>query len=729
MRKFQQMSINRRAFLRKSAGAGAGLTLMVGLSACSRQETASGPQQLSDAVDSEPLEANAFVKIGTDNRVTVMIKHLEMGQGTYTGLATLVAEEMDADWEQIVSQSAPADAKRYANLQWGPVQGTGGSSAIPNSYMQLREAGAAARQMLVGAAAAAWEVAAGEIAVVKGRVSHAASGREASFGELAEAAVQQPLPQTVTLKDPKDFTLIGTKLSRKDIGKTDGTAVFTQDIQLPGMLTAVVAHPPRFGARLQRVDDSAARQVKGVVNVVTIPTGVAVLAETFWQAKKGRDALQLEWDESEAFNQSSEELIQQYRELAQQPGASAQKHGDVEQGFAAADKVIEASYEFPYLAHAAMEPLNCVVQIHADGAEVWNGCQLQTVDQAAVAGVLGIKPESVVIHTLLAGGSFGRRAGTNSDYVVEATEIAKAHAQPVPVKLVWTREDDTNAGYFRPLYVHHLKAGLDKQGNIVAWQHRIVGQSILTGSPFAGMVQNGIDLSSVEGAIHLPYKMDNFSVELHTVDINVPVLWWRSVGSTHTAYSTEAFIDELAAAAGRDPIAYRLDMLGDDARHRGVLELAAEKSGWKSPLPAGRVRGFALHKSFGTYVAQVAELSIADDQRYRVEKVTCAVDCGVAINPDVIRAQIEGGIGYGLSPALISETTLREGKVVEANFDRYQVIRIDHMPAIDVHIVNSAESPTGVGEPGTPVIAPAVANALFAASGKPRHKLPLGERV
>ncbi|TQV70165.1 xanthine dehydrogenase family protein molybdopterin-binding subunit [Exilibacterium tricleocarpae] len=731
MNERQQTSISRRSFLQKTAGAGAGLTLAVYLSGCSREEPASTPPASATgaATAVEPLVANAFVKIGTDNRVTVVIKHLEMGQGVYTGLATLVAEEMDADWGQIVAASAPADATRYANLHWGPVQGTGGSSAIANAYLQMREAGAAARQMLIGAAATAWEVPAGEIEVARGQVSHRQSGRQASFGELAEAAVRQPVPENVTLKDPAAFTLIGRHLSRKDVGKVDGSAIFTQDIQLDGMLTAVVAHPPVFGARLKGFDDSAARQVKGVVNVVQVPTGVAVLADTFWHAKRGRDALQLEWDDSEAFTRSSADLMMQYKELAKQPGAPARVEGDVEKGFAGAAKVLEASYEFPFLAHATMEPMNCVARITGKGAEIWNGCQLQTGDQMAVAAALGCRPEDIIIHTLLAGGSFGRRASGDADYVIEAVEIAKAHGRDVPVKLVWTREDDTRAGYFRPLYFHHLKAGLDQDGKVVAWQHRIVGQSILDGTPFSGMIRDGIDLSSVEGALHLPYHIDNFSLELHTVDVGVPVLWWRSVGSTHTAYATETFIDELAAAAGRDPVAFRLQMLGEDPRYEAVLKLAAERGGWQSPLPEGRARGFAVHKSFGSYVAQLAEVSIAADGGYRVDKVTCAVDCGVAVNPDVIRAQMEGGIGYGLSPTLISETTLEQGQVVEANFDRYQVVRMEHMPAVEVHIVPSAEAPTGVGEPGTPVIGPAVANALFAASGKPRHRLPLGMKV
>jgi isoquinoline 1-oxidoreductase beta subunit len=717
MTRYSSASTSRREFLKAVSITGAGLTIGFRL-----------PTVLADdAADASRVFApNAFVRIKPDNSIVVIIKHLEMGQGTYTGLSTLVAEELDADWSQIRAEAAPADASLYNNLSWGDAQGTGGSSAVANSYDQLRRAGAAAKAMLVAAAAEHWNVAAAEITARKGVLSHKPSGRSATYGEMSTLAAAQPVPdlESLPLKQPRDFVYIGKHVSRKDTGKTNGTAVFTQDIQLDGMLTAVVAHAPRFGGKVKSVNDRRTRDVKGVVDVVTIPSGVAVLARDFWSAKKGRDVLEVEWDESQAFKRSTADILKEYRSLADRPGAVARNDGDAAATLGSAANVIESTYEFPFLAHATMEPMNCVVQAGEKSCQVWNGDQMQTGDQAAVAGVLGIAPEQVQIKTLYAGGSFGRRANPKSDYVVETAHIAKAK-RGTPIKLVWTREDDTRAGYFRPMYVHKLRAALDEQGNPVAWEHRIVGQSILAGSPFAGAFENGIDPTSVEGASTLPYQIPNLRVDLHTVDLGVPVQWWRSVGSTHTAYSTETFIDELAKAAGRDPVEFRSALLKEHPRHLGVLKLAAERAKWGSKLPQGWSRGVAVHESFNTYVAEVAEISLQDNGGFRVERVVCAVDCGIAVNPDVIRAQMEGGIGYGLSPVLMSAITLNEGRVEQSNFHDYQVLRIDQMPAVEVHIVPSTALPTGVGEPGTPPIAPAVANALFAATGKPVHALPV----
>ncbi len=726
MTAIENPDITRRVFLKKTADSGLGLTLSimlpVSLTACAAQETVT-PATAAPVTEFAP---NAFVRVNSDNTITVVIKHLEMGQGTFTGLATLVAEEMDADWSQIRSESAPADASRYNNLAWGTFQGTGGSSAIANAYTQMREAGATARYLLVAAAAQQWQVPADSLTVQKGIVAHRASNRSASFGELAAAAASQSLPTAIKLKDPKDFTLIGkVDLPRKDTGKTNGTAIFTQDIKLPDMLVAVVAHPPRWGAQLVSFDASKTKLVAGVVDVVRLPNAVAVLSKDYWTSKKGRDALVVEWNEAQAFKKSSAEIMADYKALAEMPGVTVVERGNVEAAFKQAYKVLQADYEFPFLAHATMEPMNCVIQRHESGVEVWNGAQLQTGDQMAIAQVFGIKPEQVKINTLFAGGSFGRRANPLSDYVVEAATIAKAYGKNVPIKLVWSREDDMNAGYFRPMYFHRLKAAINKQGKIIAWQQRIVGQSIIAGTAFAGMMKNGIDPTSVEGVSNLPYHIENFSLDLHTTKLKVPVQWWRSVGSTHTAYSTETFMDALARAAGKDPLTFRLAHLQDHPRHAQTLTLAAEKAGWGTPLPKGKYRGLAVHESFNTYVAQVAEIAMSADGKMKVEKVTCAVDCGVAVNPDVIKAQMEGGIGYGLSPALNSAITLEQGKVVENNFDRYGVVRIGQMPEIDVHIVASGEPPTGVGEPGTPVIAPAVANALSMGSRKIYGGLPL----
>jgi isoquinoline 1-oxidoreductase subunit beta len=713
---------SRRRFLQGAAG----LTLAIYLP----EATAAGASK--KAASAATIEPNAFLRIGEDNSVTVISKHLEMGQGSYTGLATIVAEELDADWSQVRVESAPADAKRYNNLFWGPTQGTGGSTAIANSWEQLRKAGASARAMLVAAAAQQWKVPPAEIVVVNGVVMHKASGRKASFGELVRAAADESPPSDVKLKDPKDFKLIGKHIPRKDSGdKTTGKAVFTQDIHLPGMLTAVVAHPPRFGAKVKSFDASKTKTVKGVVDVVQIPAGVAVLAKDTWSAKKGRDALTVEWDESAAFKLGSDQILEKYRELAKSSGKVASSTGDADKALGAAAYKLEAAYDFPYLAHAAMEPMNCVVRLGKDGCEVWNGDQMQTVDQMVLAKLFGLAPEQVRINTLYAGGSFGRRAAKDSDYILEAAHIVKAIDGRAPVKLVWLREDDMRGGYYRPMFHHRLWAGLDDQGRLVGWRHRLVGQSILAGSPFAGAIKDGIDPASVEGAAVLPYAIPNMLVDLHTpTDIGVPVLWWRSVGSTHTAFSTECFIDELAQAAKKDPVAWRLSMLEQHPRHAAVLKLAADKAGWGNSLPAGKAgerrgRGVAVHESFKSYVAQVAEVTVKEDGNYRVDRVVCAVDCGIAINPDIVRAQVEGAIGYALSTVLQGAITLTEGKVDQSNFHDYPPVRIGDMPRIEVHIVPSAANPTGIGEPGVPPLAPAVANALAAATGKRVRKLPI----
>ena len=718
------VNLSRRDFLKT----GAGLTL--GLAAPGVFAQAGPGQAGGKVVAASVFEPNAFVRIGTDNRVTVIVKHLEMGQGTYTGLPTLVAEELDADWGQIRVEGAPADAKRYNNLFWGPAQGTGGSTAIANSWEQLRKAGATARAMLVSAAAQRWGVQPDSLTVSRGTVLHKASGRKASFGQLAADAAKLPVPAEVKLKDAKNFVYIGKRAPRTDSrAKSTGTAMFTQDVKLPGLLTAVVAHPPRFGAKVKSFDAAKAKAVKGVTDVVAIPQGVAVLAGDFWTARKGRDALTIQWDETGAFKLGTPEIMAEYRKLTRTPGLPARKDGDVTGALARAAKTLEAAYEFPYLAHAAMEPMNCVVKLSANACEVWNGEQLQTGDQAAVAGIMGLKPGQVSLHMLYAGGSFGRRANPHSDYVVEAAAIAKAINGRAPVKLVWTREDDMRAGYYRPLNYHALKAGLDAKGNIVAWHHRIVGQSILTGTAFEGaMVKNGIDATSVEGASTLPYAIPNLGVELHSPKMGVPVQWWRSVGSTHTAFSTETFLDELAAAGGKDPYELRRALLAKHPRHTGVLELAAQKAGWGKPLAqakgARRGRGIAVHESFNTFVAQVAEVTVRDGQ-LKVDRVVCAVDCGVAVNPAVIRAQMESGIAYGLTAALYGAITLKDGVVEQSNFDGYAPLRMNEMPRVEVHIVPSEQKPSGVGEPATPVIAPAVANAIFAATGKRVRSLPI----
>ena len=721
---------SRRNFLQGAAG----LTLGFYLPAIAAPAAAgkAAPSATPASADTPTFAPNAFLRVGVDNSVTVIAKHLEMGQGSYTGLATILAEELDADWKTVRVEGAPADATRYNNLFWGPAQGTGGSNAMANSWDQLRQAGATGRAMLVSAAARRWKVPAKEITVREGIVSHPPSKRRLHFGELAEAAASEAVPAKVALKDPKDFRLVGKHAPRKDsVDKTNGRAIFTQDIQLPGMRVAVVAHPPRFGATVRGFDAKAARRVKGVTDVVQIPTGVAVLATDTWSAKKGRDALSVDWDESRAFRLGSEEILARYREMAKTPGLVAHKSGDADKAFAVAASIVKAAYDLPYLAHAAMEPMDCVIQLNAQGCEVWNGEQMHTGDQSQLAGIFGLKPEQVKINMLYAGGSFGRRASTNSDYVVEAAQIVKAIGGTAPVKLVWLREDDMRAGYYRPMFHHALEAALDANGKLTGWRHRLVGQSILAGSPFESMmVKDGIDKVSVEGADNLPYAIPNKLVDLHSPpDIKVPVLWWRSVGSSHTAYATEVFLDLVARSAKKDPVALRLELLAGHPRHADVLKLAAEKSDWATPLKSGapgsrRGRGVAVHESFSSYVAQVAEVTVAADGSIKVDRVVCAVDCGIAINPDNIRSQVEGAVGFALSAALHGEITLKDGVVVQGNFDGYQLLRIDEMPKVEVHILPSSERPTGIGEPGVPPLAPAVANAIAAATGKYPTRLP-----
>lgn len=706
----------RRSVLKASAA----LTIAVCLPNARRAHADTAPSKVG-------LEPNAFVRIGADDTVTVLSKHVEMGQGVYTGLATIVAEELDADWNQVRVEGAPANAAVYNNVNWGQFQGTGGSTSINNSFEQLTKAGATARALLVTAAAQRWQVPASDITIEAGVVQHARSGRSARFGELVADAAKLPVPTDAVPKDPSRYKLIGKNLQRVDArAKSTGTAVFTQDIQLPGMLTAVVAHPPRFGAKLKSFDAAKAQVIKGVKAVVAFETparsGVAVLATDFWSAKKARDALLIEWDETAAFRGTSEQLFADFRALAKTPGDSAKKQGDVERAMSEAVRTMEATYEFPYLAHATMEPMNCVVRLSTEACEIWNGEQFQTGDQMAVAKFLSIPIANVTINQVFAGGSFGRRANPLSDYVVEAVAIAKAAGLSTPVKLVWTREDDLKAGFYRPMFVHTLKAGLDRQGNILAWQHRIVGQSILAGTIFGG--SNPIDPASVEGASNLPYAIPNLSVELHSPKLPVPVLWWRSVGSTHTAFATECFIDDIARSSGKDPYAFRRALLSNHPRHLAVLDLAVEKSGWKGPRAKDEVLGLAVHESFGSVVAEVAQLR-KSDAGIALEKVVCAVDCGLAVNPNIVAMQMESGIGYGLSAALNGAVTLRDGIVQQNNFDDHPVLRINQMPAIEVHILPSRNKPSGVGEPGTPVIAPALCNALATIVGKPVRTLPL----
>jgi isoquinoline 1-oxidoreductase beta subunit len=716
----------RREFLKGAGAAVTALTIGFEWAGSTRRAVALA----GTANTAPPFAPNAFVRIGADNSITIISKHIEMGQGSYTGLATVLAEELDADWAQVRVESAPADATRYANLAFGKIQGTGGSSAIANSWPQLRDAGAKARAMLLSAASSEWHVPVGELTVDKSVIYHAPSKRQASFGSLVKKAAALPVPDTVQLKDAKDFKLIGHQAARVDVAaKCDGSALFTIDVEMPGMLVALLKRPPLFGATVKSFDGAAAAKVPGVVKVVQVPHGVAVIAKSFWAAKLGRDALTVEWDDSKAEKRSSVAMMAEYRRLADQPALPARKQGDAKKAIGEAARKISASFEFPYLAHAPMEPLDAVVKLDAKSCEIWAGDQFQTIDQMNAAQTAGLTPAQVSIHTLYAGGSFGRRANTVSDYIVEAVSIAKAYgADGTPIKLQWTREDDIRGGLYRPMYFHKFEAGLNAQNELTGWHHVIVGQSIMAGTIFAAGMKDGIDPTSVEGAANIAYGIPNIAVDLSTTQAGVPVLWWRVVGSSHTTFAVEAFIDEVAHAAGADPFAFRRKLLEHEPRMKAVLELAAEKAGWNSgPLPKGKGRGIAVCEAFKSFVAQVAEVSVDDAGRIKVDRVVCAVDCGTAVNPDIIKAQMEGGIGFGLGAALYGAVTLKDGRIEQGNFNDYRVLRMNESPAVEVYIVPSTENPTGVGEPGVAPIGPAVANAVFAATGKRVYVFPFSK--
>ena len=710
-------SLSRRAILKGGAGLALGLYIA---------HTGKAFAQTPPAPASVNIAPNTFLVIKPDNTVTVLCKHIEFGQGPFTGMATLVAEELDADWAQMRAEHAPSNPVLYKNLVFG-VQGTGGSTAIANSYEQMRKVGAAARAMLVSAAAAEWNVPAAEITVEQGVIRHS-SGKEGRFGAFAEKAMQQPVPADPKLKDPSAFKLIGREGAVKRLDsaiKSNGSAEFTLDIKDPDTLTALVARSPRFGGTVASFDASAALAVPGVVDVKRVPTGVAVYAKGFWPAKTGRDRLKITWDDSKAESRGTAQLLTEFRTLSKTPGKTVKQEGDVDAAIAKGGRLIEAEYVFPYLAHAPMEPLNAFMKWEGATASARFGSQFPTPDHAAIAKVLGIGIDKVHLQTILAGGSFGRRAQQTVHVATELAEVVKAAGPGKPVKLVWTREDDTRGGYYRPFGIHRMR-GVVRDGRIEAWSDTIVGQSIMKGSPFEAMTfKDGLDSTAYEGAHDIPYEVANFRCDLHQVDVGVPVLWWRSVGHSHTGYAVEAFVDELLQAAGQDPVEGRLAMMGKSPRHAGVLKAVAELADWKgAKTQSGRARGVAVVKSFDTYVAQIADVSMGEEGPI-VHKVWCAVDCGVAVNPDIIRAQMEGGIGFGLGHILYAEQTLDEGRPVAGNFDAYRSLRINEMPQIEVAIVRSTEKPTGVGEPGVPPIGPAVANAMAKLGLKRPAQLPI----
>lgn len=720
------ISSTRRGFL-QGALAGAAV-LVIGLR----------PDGALAAGTAEAVQLNPFVKIGADGRITAIIKHFEMGQGPSTGLTTLIAEELGVSMEAIDYDFAPSDPAVYNNLFFGPLQGTGGSTAMANSFMQYRSAGAAARAVLIEAAAQTWGVDAAGLDIVDGQVTGA--GKTAPLGDFVVLAATLTPPAEPKLKEPSEFRLIGNPATkRKDSAiKVDGRAKFAMDVHLDNQMVVVLARTPRRGGLVASFDDSGAKAVKGFIRAATLPNkvAVAVYAENTWAALQARAALTIDWDNAAAESRSSDD-IRAEAEAAVAAAPTYNVNGADQTAIAAlidgAAQVVEQSFYFPLLAHAPMEPMTCTIEATAEGGiRLHDGCQMPTVPHRALAKIFDLPMEKIEIVTMFAGGSFGRRANADADYQVEAALAFAITDRTRPVKLVWSREDDIQHGYYRPVAAHRVRVGLDAAGKILGWDHRIATQSIMKGSFMeAFAVKDGVDSTSVEGVHETPYTLPGMAIGLTDIAPATSVLWWRSVGNTHTGYVMESMMDMVAAAAGRDPVAYRLDYLAegeDQARFAGVLKLAAEKAGWGS-VAEGRKQGIAVHKSFGTYVAEVVEVSGSAEAGVKIEKVTCAIDCGVAVNPDMIRAQMEGGIGFGIGHAMRDAITLTGGVVDQSNFPDYEPLRMADIGAIEVHIVASNAAPSGVGEPGVPPAAPALANAIFAATGKRITALPMAEEV
>jgi len=707
-------SLSRRNFLISGAAAGGGLLLSLSL-----------PLGQSEAATSESFAPNAFIRIGSDGQIVLTMPYVEMGQGTYTSIPMLIAEELEVGLNQVSLEHAPPNPKLYANPLLG-VQATGNSNAVRGAWKPLREAGASAREMLVAAAAKRWGVDAKSCRAEAGEVIHAASGRRLSYGELAADAAQLPLPSNVTLKRPEDFRLIGTPAKRLDIsGKVNGSAVYGMDARPPGVKIATLAQSPVFGGRLKSVDDTEAKAVKGVRQIVRLDDAVAVVADHMGAAKKGLEALKVVWDDGAHASLSTKDIALELAQATLKPGAVAQAIGDADKAMATAVTKVEATYELPFLAHATMEPMNCTVHFRGSDCEIWVGTQAIARVQAMAAKAAGLPLDKVIIHNHLIGGGFGRRL--EADGVVRAVEIAKQ--VDGPVKVVWTREEDIQHDMYRPAWFDRIAAGLDKDGKPVAWTNRFAGSSVIARWLPPGF-KDGLDPDTTEGAIDLVYALPNFHVEYVRVEPpGIQTAFWRSVGPSHNVFVTESFVDELAAAAKQDAVAYRRALLDKNPRAKAVLDLAAEKAGWEKPLPKGRGRGIALQFAFGSYLAQVAEVEVAKDGSVRVHRVTCAMDCGTVVNPDTVQAQLQSGVIFGVTAALHGEITLKDGRVEQSNFDNYQMLRINEAPEIEVHVIKSSEPPGGMGEAGTSGIVPAVANAVFAATGKRLRKMPIDSNV
>ena len=708
------LKFNRRDFLKTGATGAAGLVVGFYFSGASRALAELAP------VPEGGFAPNAWIRILPDDTITMVIDRSEMGQGVITSISMLIAEELECDWKKIAWEFAPADPAYFNPIF--KMQGTGGSMSTRGGWEPMLKAGASAREMLIGAAAQKWGVEKSDCRAQDSAVLHKKTGKRASYGSLASAAGALPVPADVALKDSKSYWLVGKPTKRLDAAvKTNGRAGFGIDVREPNMLHAVVARCPVFGGKVGSFDAAKAKAVPGVKDVVQISTGIAVVADNTWNAMQGRQALEIKWDEGALAGLDSAGISKMFAERAEKPGVVARKEGDAETAMAGAAKKVEAVYEAPYLAHSTMEPMNCTAHVQAERCDVWAPTQFQTINLGTAAKITGLKPEQVHIHTTYLGGGFGRRA--EQDFVVEAVETSKAVGAPVQV--TWSREDDTQHDFYRPASYARFAAGLDAEGWPVAWTVRIASPSIMAVF-FPGSITNGLDSSSVEGASDMAYAVPNILVDYQLTDPGVPVGFWRSVGASQNGFFSESFVDEVAAAGKKDPYEFRRKLLAKAPRHLAVLEMAAEKAGWGKPLPKGRYRGIAMVKAFDTYVAEVAEISLDHkDGTVTVHRVVCAIDCGKVVNPLTIEAQMQGGIVYGLTAALKGEITLDHGRVQQGNFDDYQMLRINEMPAVEVRIVPSEEAPTGCGEPGVPPIAPAVCNAIFAATGKRIRKLPI----
>ena len=703
-------NLSRRSFLATSAAVGGGLIVSLSL-----------PLGRSEAANSDGFAPNAFIRIGSDGQVVLTIPYVEMGQGTYTSIPMLIAEELDVGLEQVRLEHAPPNEKLYANPMLG-VQATGNSNAIRGAWKPLREAGAAARIMLVAAAAKRWSVDTASCRAQDGEVLHVPTGRRLKYGELAAEAAMMPVPENVTLKSPAEFKLIGTSAKRLDApAKVNGTAIYGIDARPPGVKFAALAQSPVFGGRVKSLDDAAGKAVKGVRQIVRLDDAVAVVADHMGAAKKGLAALKIEWDDGPHATLTTADVAHDLEQATLGSGAVAQNIGDADKAMASAATKLDAIYQVPFLAHAAMEPMNCTVHVRKDACEIWIGSQAMARVQAMAAKAAGLPPEKVIVHNHLIGGGFGRRL--EADGAIRAVEIA-THVDG-PVKVVWTREEDIQHDMYRPYWFDRISAGLDTQGRPVAWKHRFAGSSVIARWLPPGF-KDGLDPDSTEGAIDLVYDLPNFHVEYLRVEPpGIPTGFWRSVGPSHNVFVTESFIDEMAAAAKQDAVAYRRSLLDKSPRAKAVLDLAAEKSGWGQTLPKGIGRGVSLQFVFGSYLAQVAEVEVSKEGVVRLRRVVCAVDCGTVVNPNTVQAQIQSGIMFGATAALYGEITLKNGRVEQTNFDTYQMLRMNEAPAIEVHVVKSSEPPGGMGETGTSAIVPAIANAVFAATGKRLRKMPV----